>query len=95
MKGTGIQRSIARDEEQRVERKLKQGGLRAPSESLQVGIFPAGRRATLGFLGLALGAAFIFFPLSHLLGFFSIAFGDRRFSWPSDGSLLSCECVLE
>jgi hypothetical protein len=38
--------------------------------------------------GFALGAAVIFFPLLHLLGFFSIAFGDRRFSRSSDGSLL-------
>jgi hypothetical protein len=44
--------------------------------------------------GLALGAAFIFFPLFHLLGFFPIAFGDRRFSWSSDGSLLRAKCVM-
>jgi hypothetical protein len=69
--------------------------LRSPSETFQVGIFPAGSRAALGLVGLALGAAFIFFPLFHLLGFFPIAFGDRRFSWSSDGSLLRAECAWE
>jgi len=69
--------------------------LRAPPETFQVRIFPAGRRAAVGLVGLALGAAFIFFPLFHLLGFFPIAFGDRRFPWSSDGSLLRAGCALK
>jgi len=78
-----------------VERNLVEGRLRSPAETFQVGIFSAVRRAAIWFLGLALRAPFIFFPLPHLLGFFPIAFGDRRFSWSSDDSLLRAECSLK
>ena len=81
--------------EQGSEKDLKQGGLRSPTEAFQVGIFSAGRRTAIGLVGLALGAAFVLFPLFHLLGFFPIAFGDRRFSWSSDGSLLRAKCALK
>jgi len=37
---------------------------------------------------LTLSAAFILFTLLHLLRFFTIALGDCRFAWSSDGSLL-------
>jgi hypothetical protein len=81
--------------EQGSEKDLEQGGLRSPTEAFQVGIFSAGRRTAIGLVGFALGAAFVLFPLFHLLGFFPIAFGDRRFSWSSDGSLLRAKCALK
>ena len=74
---------------------LEERILRSPLEAFQIGISPAvDGAARLGFLGLALRAAVVLFALLHLLGFFSIAFGDRRFSWSSDGSLLRAECAL-
>ena len=73
---------------------LEERILRSPLETFQIGIFPAVGGTALGFLGLALRAAVILFPLLHLLGFFPIALGDRRFSWSSDGSLLRAECTL-
>jgi hypothetical protein len=62
--------------------------LRAPPQSFQIGVFTLHRGTPIGLAGFALQAPFFLFTLFHLLGFFAIALGNRRFSWSSDGFLL-------
>jgi len=57
-------------------------------ESGQIRVFALRPLRPLGFLRLALFAARFFLALLHLLRLFTVAFGERRFGWPSDSVLL-------
>jgi len=57
-------------------------------ESGQIRVFTLRPLRPLGFLRLALFAARFFLALLHLLRFFTVALGERRFGWSSDGILL-------
>ena len=54
----------------------------------QIRIFSAGGLLAVGFFRLALDAAGFFLALLHLFRFFTVTFGERCFSWLSDGVLL-------
>lgn len=54
----------------------------------QIRIFTVGGLVAVGFFRLALDAAGFFLALLHLFRFFTVTFGERGFSWFSDGVLL-------
>ena len=67
---------------------LKRWRLRTPAQTFEVGIFSILRGTAIRLVCLPHRATLVFLPLLHLLRFFTIALGDCRFAWSSDGSLL-------
>jgi len=57
-------------------------------QSCEIRVFALGPLRPLGFLRLALLTARFLLALLHLLRLFTVAFGERRFGWASDGVLL-------
>ena len=62
--------------------------LRSPVESGQIWVFALGPLRPLGLFRLALFAPRFLLALLHLLRFFTVALGERRFGWSSDDILL-------
>ncbi len=75
--------------------RLEERILWSPLQTREVWIFPLDQRTAINFHRFALDAARLFVSSLQLLVPLSIAFGQRRFPWSSDGVLLGVQsCPL-